>query len=208
MKTSPLKQFNLYNDFDNIYHQLKGSLAFSQSKKKSSLLIQVKCIKNIWEEIYKINPIDIIYTSSKLPLMFLSLLKGKEEPYTYDIINIIKDNSDLFNKAISDEIEKEMKNKNMGSLFNLENTSIYYINCITDNLYEIINKNYKGFMKSSLFNNYIIKLNILDDNGYKFDSKGKLPDLNDIYIKYKLCNSLLNIYKLISNNENIPIKAI
>ena len=201
MKTSPLKQFNLYNDFDNIYHQLKGSLAFSQSKKKSSLLIQVKCIKNIWEEIYKINPLDIIYTSSKLSLMFLSLLKGKEEPYTYDIINIIKDNSDLFNKAISDEIEKEMKNKNMGSLFNLENTSIYYINCITDNLYEIINKNYKGFMKSSLFNNYIIKLNILDDNGYKFDSKGKLPDLNDIYIKYKLCNSLLNIYKLISNNE-------
>ena len=117
MKTSPLKQFNLYNDFDNIYHQLKGSLAFSQSKKKSSLLIQVKCIKNIWEEIYKINPLDIIYTSSKLPLMFLSLLKGKEEPYTYDIINIIKDNSDLFNKAISDEIEKEMKNKNIFILF-------------------------------------------------------------------------------------------
>ena len=46
MKTPPLKQFNLLNDFDNIYQQLKGSLDFSQSKKKSSLLI-VYIINNL-----------------------------------------------------------------------------------------------------------------------------------------------------------------
>ena len=116
MKTPPLKQFNLLNDFDNIYQQLKGSLDFSQSKKKSSLLIHVNSVKKIWKEIYNVNPIKIIFEKSKLPLMFLSLLKGDEESYTYDVLNLIKDNINIFNKAIVAELEKDIKNiKSPGS---------------------------------------------------------------------------------------------
>ena len=202
MKTPPLKQFNLLNDFDNIYQQLKGTLDFSQSKKKSSLLIHVNCVKKIWKEIYAINPVKIIYRQSKLPLMFLSLLKGNEESYTYDILNLIKDNLKKFNEAIISEIEKDMKNNKIpGTLFNLENESLYHANYIVTNLYEVIIKNYKGFMRSNLLNNYILKLNVINDNEYTIKENEKFPRLNNLYEKYRLCDNLLKIYKLICNNE-------
>ena len=86
--------------------------------------------------------------------MFLSLLKTKEEKYIFDIINLIKDNKDLFNKAIITEIENEI-NQNKEDLFNIENTSVYYINYILDNICEIISKKYDLFIKSNLLNNYI-----------------------------------------------------
>ena len=201
-KAPPLKQFNLINDFDNIYQQLKGSLDFSQNKKKSSLLIHVKYVKNIWDKIFKINPVNIIYNKSKLPLMFLSLLKTKEENYIFNIINLIKDNKDLFNKAIITEIENEI-NQNKEDLFNIENSGVYYINYILDNLYEIISKKYDLFIKSNLLNNYILKLNIINDNEYSFNIKEKenLPSLNDLYQKYKACNNLIKIYQSICINE-------
>ena len=66
IKTSPLKEFNLLNDFDNIYQELKGLFNFSQNNKKASLLIQVKSIENIWEEIFKINIVNIIYNEKKM----------------------------------------------------------------------------------------------------------------------------------------------
>ena len=201
IKTSPLKQFNILNDFDNIYQELKGLFNFSQSKKKSSLLIHVKCIENIWEEIYKLDIVNIIYNNSKLPMMFLSLLKGKEESYTFDVLNLIKDNKDLYNKAISDELKEKIKSKKDENLFDMENNNIYYINNIVTNLTELISKNYKEFMKSNMFNNYINKLNIISDDGYSFDEKAMLPELNELNEKYKLCNNLLKIYKSIFENE-------
>ena len=201
MKASPLKQFYLINDFDNIYQHIKGSLEFGQNKKKSTLLIHVTRINNIWEEIFEINIVNIIYNNSKIPLMFLSLLKIKEEKYLYDIINIIKDDQDLFNKAIIIEIEKEIKNKNIQDLFTIENTSIYYINFVLENLCEFINKNYRSFIKSNLLNNYILKLNLINDNEYIFNIKEKLPSLDTIYQKYKACNNLIKIYKSICINE-------
>ena len=202
IKTSSLKIFNIFNDFDNVYQELKGLFAFSQTKKKASLLIHVKKVNNIWEEIYKINIINIIYNNSKLPMMFLSLLKGKEELYTQDVLSLIKDNNDLYNKAIAEDMkEKIKKNKKDEMLFNVDNNSIYYINNVVTNLVEVINKNYKEFMKSNVFSNYINKLNIINDNGYEFNKNGILPDLNELYEKYKLCNNLLKIYQSIFDNE-------
>ena len=201
IKTSPLKQFNLMNDFDNIYQELKGLFNFSQNKKKSSLLIHVKLINNIWDEIFKINPVNIIYNKSNLPIMFLSLLKGKEEVYTYDILNLIKDYKDLFNKVISEDIKEKMKNnKSSESLFNLENNNIFYVNNIITNLVEVINKNYKDFMKSNILNNYIMKLNIINDDEYqqKMDS---IPNLVELFEKYKMLIDIIKIYKSISDNE-------
>ena len=202
MKTPPLKQFNLLNDFDNIYQQLKGSLDFSQSKKKSSLLIHVNSVKKIWKEIYNVNPIKIIFEKSKLPLMFLSLLKGDEESYTYDVLNLIKDNINIFNKAIVAELEKDIKNiKSPGSLFDKENATLYYINYIISNLYEVVTKNYNDFIRSNLLNTYIFKLSVINDKEYSITEEEKFPRLNDLYEKYRLCNNLLRIYKVLCDNE-------
>ena len=205
IKTSPLKQFNLINDFDNIYQELKGLFNFSQSKKKSSLLIHVKLINNIWEDIFKINIVNIIYNKSNLPKMFLSLLKGKEEIYTHDVLDLIKDNNDLYNKSITEDIKEKMKNnKSSESFFNLGNNNIFYINNIVTNLVEVINKNYKEFMKSNVLDNYIMKLNVINDDEYSSNNmKGldAITDLNELFEKYKVYNNLIKIYKSICDNE-------
>ena len=92
--------------------------------------------------------------------------------------------------------------KNNSDLFSLENTYIFYISNIITNLVEVINKYYKDFMKSNILNDYIMKLNVINDKGYSFNEKDNiLSDLSELYEKYKVYDNLLKIFKLICENE-------
>ena len=193
MKESPLKAFNMINDFDNIYQLLKGLYDFNVSKKKSSLLIRVKCIKNIWEEIFKINLIDIILNNSSLPLNLINLLRDKKEDYTFDIIDLLKENEG-YNNIIIKEIEKAIKSSNINnSILSFDNASIFYINYIINNLNKV-SSNYKEFIRNNFINNFIMKLKILNDEFNMGENNNININLSELYEKYKLYNNLVKLF--------------
>ena len=210
-KNNNYRDFNILYDFINIYEQFNTLNDFynSKGKKKYPLLIEVKMINNIWNDIYKFNPIDIIYKKSQLPITLMNLLKGPEAPYTFDVLNLVKGNGgDNDFSAISNEIEKIINsNKNTNTpgkddLFDFENTSIYYISYIISILNNVIKKNnnnnnfiYK-FLNSHVWNN-VRNLNIINDDSNK---NKKLPFLSELYEKYNLINNLVDIYLIIAEN--------
>ena len=215
-KNRPIKEFNYLNDFDNIYEQLNGLYEWSnQGKKKYPFIIEVKLIKKNILDIIKTNPLDIIYKNSKLPIMFMNLLREKNSPYSLDVLSLTKgkNNEDNY-QILFTEIEAIIKdNKDENNYFNFDNASIYYISYMISNLYKVIKKNFNinfidKFLKSNIWNSNIKDLNIINDESYFKEPKS--PLLGELYEKYNLINNLVNIYiivveNLFGNNKEILI---
>ena len=201
-KNNFLKIFNLYNDFDNIYDEL-NLLLNNFGRKKYPLLLEAKFIKN--NDNSRINLIDIIYKKSDLPIILMNLLKGPEEPYTFDTLCLIKENnndSNVIFKRIIDIINNNEKN----NLFNFENTSIYYVSYIINILNEIIQISIVDgnfidkFLKSNVWNENIKNLNIFKKDNNNNENKEKIPLIEELYEKYNLINNLVNIYITVAEN--------
>ena len=196
-----LKEFNYYHDFSNIYEELNALYNFV-AKKKHPLLLEAKFIKN--NDNSRINPVDIIYKKSKLPIILMNLLKGPEESYTFDTLCLIKENNNSDSDVIYGEIINNIMNNQKSTLFNFENTSIYYVSYIINILYGIIQCNISDgnfidkFLKSNAWNEYIKNLNILkNDNNI---NKEKVPLIGELYEKFNLINNLVNIYITVAEN--------
>ena len=204
-KNGPLKEFNYLFDFTNIYEHL-NLLYDNQGKKKLPLIIEVKAIKDIYKDILKINPIEIIYKKSKLPIILINLLKEPEAPYTFDVLSLIKeDNDNTSSNVIYNEIENTIKNNTINEIFNFGNTSIFYISYIINRLNRVIQNNINDnfidkLLKSYVWNNTIKNLNIISDNYERNLDKKDLPLLGELYEKYNLINNLINIYITIAEN--------
>ena len=204
--------FTFLNDFENIYNAFNYFLDFeNKGNKKYSLLIEVKQINNVCKDIMKLNPIDIIYNKTNLPITLMNLLKEGEAPYTFDVLCLIRgNNNDNYSTVIINSIEKIIMNNGQNennSLFNFENKSIYYISFIISNLYNAIQKNINNkflekFLNSNIWNNHIKNLKIIDDE-YIVDNNKNLPLLGELYEKYNLINNLVNIYVSIAGNLSI-----
>ena len=215
-KNRPIKEFNSLNDFDNIYEQLNALYEWSNSgKKKYPFIIEVKLIKRNVLDIIKTNPLDLIYKNSKLPIMFMNLLREKNSPYSLDVLYLTRGkNNDENSQMLFTEIETTIKeNKDEKNIFNFEDASIYYISYMISNLYKVIKKNFNinfidKFLKSNIWNINIKDLNIINDDSYFIDPK--LPLLRELYEKFNLINNLVNIYiivveNLFGNNKEILI---
>ena len=208
-KNKSYRDYNFLNDFDNIYESLNGLYEFhNKGKKKFPLIIEVKLIKNIWKDIVRVNPLDIFYTKTKLPITLMNLLKGEEAPYTFDVLCLVKgNNNDSNSSVICKEIENIITSNNLkNDLFNFENSSIYYISYIISNLNDVIKKNqsetfFEKFLKGDIWNKKIKNLNVInDDYNYNLDKNQKMPLLGELYEKYNLTNNLVNIYITIAEN--------
>ena len=207
-KTLPLKEYNFLNDFENIYDQLNGLYDWNNQgkKKKFTLLIEVKLINNIGNDIFKTNPVDIIYKKSKLPMFLMNLLKEEETPYTNDVLSLVKGNVNN-NNAINDEIKNLIINNKNSDLFNFEKTSIYYISYIISNLNNTIKNNLNNnefidkFLVSHIWNDNIKNFDKINNGfNYNINEDQKMPLLGELLEKYNLINNLVNIYIVIAEN--------
>ena len=216
-KNRPIKEFNYLNDFDNMYDQLNGLYEWNnQGKKKYPFIIEVKLINKNVLDVIKTNPLDIIYKKSKLPIMFMNLLRDKNSPYSLDVLLLTRGkNNDDNSQVLYTEIETAIKeNKDEKNFFNFEDASIYYISYMISNLYKVIKKNFNinfidKFLKSNIWNTNIKGLNIINDDS-SFYKDPKLPLLGELYEKYNLINNLVNIYiivveNLFGNNKDILV---
>ena len=200
----PLKEFNYLLDFDNIYDQLIGLSNYNNAKKKHSLLIVVKNIKNKDNNnILKINLIEIIYQKTNLPIILMDLLKEPETPYTYDVLSLIKENKN--SNILYKEIINTILNNKTSNLFNFDNTSIYYKSYIINLLNLAFKVNLdtniiEKFIKHYIWNNCIKNLDVFNNNNYKNENSKKMPMLGELYEKYNLINNLLNIYIIVAEN--------
>ena len=200
-KNNVLKEYNYLNDFDNIYEQLNGLYEWNNcAKKKLTLLMEVKYIKNIGNDIIKTNPYDIIYKKSRLPIMLMSLLKESDMPYSLDVLNLVKgyNNNDYNSNYLNKEIEKSITENIKNNLFDYENTSIYYTSYIIFHLHNVIKNNLNNnfinaFIKCYIWNEKIKDLNIINNDG-KPDKSQKIPKLGELCEKYNILNNLVNIY--------------
>ena len=185
-------EFNLFYDFDNIY-SLIDNIEKKINKNKSPLIFKVipqkdnKKIKYIKE---------LIIDFPKL----IQLLKRKQVEYLLDVWCLIKEDNIKINPNVIEIIKEILKDENsekFNSIFNFEDTNIYYISYILFHLNNVINE--LNANDDKFINNIFLKSKIW--NGKIKNIKlecSKNQNLEEIYEKNNIINNLLNIYKIIS----------
>ena len=138
------------------------------------------------------------------------LLKRKNAEYILDVWILIKDESQTNNNIniIQDIKEILLKNnlEKLDSIFDFNETNIYYISFILSNLIHVINE----IKNKNFINEIFIKSKIWTEklSNIKIENNDK-PFLEEIYEKNNIINNLLDIYQKISlkinDNEDISI---
>ena len=203
----------LFNDFVNIYIKFP-ELFDNQLKKGKKEIIPVfivKKIKNPLNDENRQNIKKVIDTHSSLQEKLMKLLKNKNGDYTQEIWNMIKGKKTFFNTKIFGFFNdlNNIENKNqLEEVFNLENSSMFYINYILYNLYLFFSNKEKpkkneinNFIKSNIWKNKIKNLSINSNNNNEINAN-KYSSINEIKEEKKYILNLVNIYGLVINNIN------
>ena len=218
-------EFDLFNDFSNTFSlfdflekviiansdennnnkEIKNRRTKEKKEKdenKISIIFKVECIKS--EKLSNIKKII-----KNVPLL-TKLLKNKNEEYNLDVWSLIKEESQSNNNInIMQNIKEILLNKDselINSIFDFEETNIYYISYILSNLIKVIN-DFNQKDKSFLNKIFINKVWMEKINSIK-NEINNTKSLDEIYENNNIIKYLLNIYKLISqkcNKENISI---
>ena len=202
----------LFNDFVNIYVKFPELFEnqLKKSKKEIIPVFIVKKIKNPLNDENRQNIKKVIDTHPFLQEKLMKLLKNINGDYTQEIWNMIKGKKTFFNKKIfysfNDLNNIENKNK-LEEVFNLENSSMFYINYILYNLYLFFSNKEKpkkneinNFIKSNIWKNKIKNLSINSNNNEI--NANKYSSINEIKEEKKYVLNLFNIYGLVINNIN------
>ena len=187
-------EFNLYNDFDNTYSLINE---IEQKIKKNEndeikLKLKVEIIRDN-EQLKNIK--NLIKDFPKL----IKLLKRKNSEYLLDVWCLIKEDSNKKNPNIIQIIKEILKEENLeklNSIFNFEDTNIYYISYILFHLYNVIDE-FKSDDK--YINEIFLKSNIWKEKiqNIRLENSEK-PHLGEIYEKNNVIKYILNIFKIIS----------
>ena len=212
-KNKENSDLTLFNDFLNIYSHLTELFENQSKKSKKELkpVFIVKKIKNPLSDDNRNNLRKVINSHQSLQEKLMELLKNKNGDYTQEIWNMIKGKNTFFNTKIFDAFtdlnNTENKNK-LERVFNLENSSMFYINYILYNLYLFLSnkgnpkKNeIKNFIKSNIWKNKIKNLSINNHNNNE-NNEIKYSSINEIKEEKKYVLNLVNIYGLVINNIN------
>ena len=192
-------EFNLFNDFDNIYtplNELEKKFSEKNKGKKNPLIFEVKSIKN-----EKLNSIKNIIKKDQ---QLTELLKQKNAQYTFDVWLLVKEENQKNNANIIQNIKNLLLNNNeekINSFLNFDNTNIYYISYILSNLMVAIdelNKGNNNFINKKLLTNSFfiekIKKIKIDDNNTR--------NIGEIYEKNNIIKYLLNIFSILLEKSN------
>ena len=193
--------FDLYNDFDNTYSKINNIEQIINkdktiSDKENPIILKVKAVKE--------NPkLKYIKQLIKDLPKLIKLLKRKKSGYLLDIWCLIKEDNIKINEDIIKSIKESINenNANVDSIFNFEETNIYYISYILFHLNSVINElNEKN---DKFINNIFLTNKIWQEKikNLKIESDPK-PHLGEIYEKNNIINYLLNIYKKITLKTN------
>ena len=194
-------EFNMYDDFENTYSlldDLEQKIFKGDDDIENHILIfRVEYVK----ENEKLSYIKkLIKDFPKL----IELLKRKNSEYLLDVWCLIKeDGNNKINPKISQiikDILNEEKKEQLNSIFNFQDTNIYYISYILFHLFNVI-KELKGddtfikekFLKSPIWQEKIKSIK-LENNAQ--------PKIGEIHEKNNIINYLLSIYKIISQKTN------
>ena len=187
-------QFDLFNDFDNTYSMfevLEEKINRKNKEKNIQLIFLVKSIQN--EKLKNIKKVI-----KNIPQL-TKLLKRKNKDYILDVWNIIKDENQNINTNIAENLKSLLSKEDLdkfNSIFDFEDTNIYYTSYILSNLNLVINElNSKDeqFINNTFLNSKIwekIKNIKIENNKY--------TNLSEIYETNHVINYLLNIYKIVS----------
>ena len=202
----------LFNDFVNIYIKFPELFENQLKKGKKEIIpvFNVKKIKNPLNDENRQNIKKVIDTHPSLQEKLMKLLKNKNGDYTQEIWNMVKGKKTFFNKKIfhifNDLDNIENKNK-LEEVFNLENSSMFYINYILYNLYLFFSNKEKpkkkeidNFIKINIWKNKIKNLSINSNNNEI--NANKYSSINEIKEEKKYVLNLVNIYGLVINNIN------
>ena len=230
-------EFDLFNDFDNTYilleniekkimslnnenntkekekekkqkkeknEEKKGNKKNKESKENITLIFKVKSVEN-----KKLKQIKKIIKN--IPQL-TKLLKRKNAEYILDVLILIKDEAQINNnKNIIEDIKEILLKQNsekLNSIFDFNDTNIFYISYILSNLIQVINEineKDKNFINKIFLRNRVWTEKI---KNIKIENSNK-PFLEEIYEKNNIIKCLLNIFKIISkqikNDENISL---
>ena len=204
---------NLLDDYFPIYGPIKS--IFNQTSKKNGqkINISVRKIKNPLNDEKKPNIKNIIKSNKELLSILRDLLKKRNSDNTLDILEIVKDNSDDFiKKGIFDDFNKLINEPNtntnlLNELFNFNDASIFYKNLILSNLFNFLTKSVinepnviSKFIESSIWNNKLKNIEIKNDKNEIVNNNE--INKNEFLEEIKYISSILNIYKIISNEFN------
>ena len=209
-KSKENDDLTLFNDFVNIYAALIDNQS-KKSKKETMPVFIVKKIKNPLSDEDRENIKKVIDSHPSLQEKLMKLLKNKNGDYTQEIWNMIKGKKKFFNTKIfgffNDLSNIENKNK-LEEVFNLENSSMFYINYILYNLYLFFSNKEKpkqneinNFIRSNIWKNKIKNLSIHNSNNNE-NNVNKYSSINEIKEEKKYVLNLVNIYGLVINNIN------
>ena len=202
-------EFDLFNDFDNTYTLFDNIEQKINKENKDTITSENPLILKI--EVIKDNEnLKYIKKLIKDFPKLLELLKRKNSEYLLDVWCLIKEDNIKINSNIIDMIKEILNKENsekINSIFNFEDTNIYYLSYILFHLNNVIKELNKTndkfindiFLKSKIWNEKI--KNIKLENSTK-------PHLGELYEKNNVINNLLNIYKIISQkieDKNILI---
>ena len=197
-------EFDLFNDYDNIYNlfnELEMELNDNNTGKKFPLIFKVKSKDN--EQLKNIK--NIIKNIPQLT----KLLKQSNAKYILDVWLLVKDEAQNNNLNIYQKIKEILINKNMGnfnSIFNFENTNIYYISYILSILNGLINE--LNETDKNIINTFITnKIWTEKIKNIKIDCNN-IQNIGEIYENNNIIKYLLNIFLIISqrtNDKNILI---
>ena len=196
-------ELDLFDDFSetlSMFTNLEREIISKNKDKKIRLKFIVNSVEN--EEFKTIK--RIIKNIPKLTKL-LKIMKNTN--YILDVWKLIKDENKNTNKNIIKNIKEILQNKEdldkINSLFNFEETNIFYISYVLSNLNIVINElNEKNnnfinniFLCSAIWTKKIMNI--------KIENKEN-PNLWEIYEKNNVINYLLNIYLIVSQRSFDP----
>ena len=194
-------EFNMYDDFENTFsllNDLEQAIYKDDDDIENHILIfRVEYLKENQNLAY------IKKLIKDFPKL-IELLKRKNSEYLIDIWCLIKE--DCHNKInpkitqIIKDILNEEKAEQLNSIFNFQDTNIYYISYILFHLFNII-KQLKSddmfikekFLKSQIWQEKIKNIQL---------EYSAHPQIGEIHEKNNVINYLLSIYKIISPKTN------
>jgi hypothetical protein len=198
-------EFNMYDDFENTYsllNDLEQKIYKGDDDIENHILIfRVEYLKENGKLAY------IKKLIKDFPKL-IELLKRKNSEYLQDVWCLIKeDGSNKINPKISQiikDILNEEKKEQLDSIFNFQDTNIYYISYILFHLFNVIKelKSNDIFIKEKFLQSPIWQEKI---KSIKLENSSQ-PQIGEIYEKNNVINYLLSIYKIVAqktNDENV-----
>ena len=195
-------EFDLYNDFDNTCSKINDIEQII--KNKGNIIIDYESPLMLKIEVLKENP-ELKYIKSLIKDFpkLIELLKRKNSEYLLDIWCLIKEENIKLNENIIKNIKTILneKNSDINSIFNFEDTNIYYISYILFHLYNVINE--LNLANKKFINEQFLTSKIWEEKikNIKIE-KSEKPQLGEICEKNNIINYLLSIFVIIAQKTD------